>query len=298
MAPNNLVSIITINYNQSLVTNQLLKSLSKTTWPEIEILVVDNNSELSQFRLIDNSYSNVRIIKSDKNLGFAGGNNLGLKEAKGKYILLLNNDTEVEPDFIDMLIYRLEKEENVGVVSPKIKYFDAPDIIQYAGYTPINKITLRMHAIGHKQKDDGQFNKPIETNFAHGCAMMSKREIINKVGLIPEEYFLYYEEQDWSLMIKKAGYKIWYEPESVVYHKESVSVQKQSPLKTYFMNRNRILFMRRNIKGIFKLLSILYIFFISVPNNSIRFAIKQNWNHLQAYWKGLVWNLSVLNVNN
>jgi GT2 family glycosyltransferase len=294
MNQNCLVSIITINFNQALVTNQLLESLSKVAWPNVEILVVDNGSQESDFNRLESSYSNVRIIRSHSNLGFAGGNNLGIKDAKGKYILLLNNDTIVEPNFIDPLIYRIENEENVGVVCPKIKYFDNPDTIQYAGFSKMNKITLRMHAIGYKQKDKGQYNKPAETHFAHGCALMSKRDVIQKAGLMPEQYFLYYEEQDWSLKIRQAGYKIWYEPESIVYHKESLSVQKGSPLKTYFLNRNRILFMRRNIKGIYKLLSVLYIFFISVPKNLLDYIIANNWNHLHAYWKGIMWNLTTL----
>jgi len=288
-----LISVITINYNQSQVTNQLLESLQKVTWPAVEIIVVDNNSHGKDADKINNPYSNVTIVRNNKNLGFAGGNNAGIKIAKGDYILLLNNDTEVEPGFLEPLVDCFEKHPLAGAVSPKIRYYYQPDTIQYAGFTKMNPFTLRMNGIGSGEKDRGQHDKTVETEFAHGCAMMVPRSVIKKVGLMPEIYFLYYEEHDWSTAIRRNGYEIYYKPESLVLHKESISVQKNSLLKTYFINRNRILYMRRNFSWFQKLVSGCFILFVSVPKNTIKYLLASEFKHLLAYRDAIIWNLTM-----
>lgn len=287
-----LVSIITINYKQAIVTNQLLASLEKVTWPMIEVIVIDNNSGKKDLAKLNTDYRNVKLISNEKNLGFAGANNIGIKASKGDYILLLNNDTEVEPNFLNPMIKVFNNYNNIGAVSPKIKFFQRPNTIQYAGFTAMNPFTLRMSAVGAHQIDDGTYNKPLETHYAHGCAMMVSREVIDKVGLMPEEYFLYYEELDWSTAIKKKGFRIFVQPNSEIYHKESITVKKHSPLKTYFINRNRILFMRRNFSWFIKLISTLYLVFISIPKNAITFLVKREFEHLHAYIDAIIWNVS------
>ncbi len=284
------ISIVTINYGQSKVTNQLLDSLQKLTWPNFEILIVDNNSENEDYKHINTAYSNTQLIRSDYNRGFAGGNNLGIKYAKGDYILLLNNDTEVVSGFIEPMVEIFDNEPDAGIVSPKIKFFYNPNYIQYAGFTPMNPFTLRMNAIGSKKNDDGSFDTVNETPFAHGCAMMIRADVIRKVGLMPEEYFLYYEEHDWSTSIRRAGYKIFYQPKSVVFHKESISVQKSSPLKTYYLNRNRILYMRRNFSVLNRIASWTYLLLVSIPVNLVRYILASDNKHLKAYRSAILWN--------
>ena len=287
-----LISIVTINYNQADVTNQLLKSLSEITWPNIEIILVDNNSRKENYLKLNASYKNVKIIRTHKNLGFAGGNNVGMKQANGSYILLLNNDTEVPTGFIEPMVRLFENNNSIGAVSPKIKYFSQPEIIQYAGFTKMNPFTLRMKAVGNKQMDNGSFNTVEETAFAHGCAMMIPKRVLNNVGPMHEDYFLYYEEHDWSNAIKKAGYKIYFQPESEVYHKESISIQKNSPLKTYFLNRNRILYMRRNLNWLNRISSMFYLLTVSIPKNVLSYTFKKEKDHLYAYLDALVWNVT------
>ena len=286
------VSIITINYKQAIVTNQLLASLQKLTWPELDVIVVDNNSGQESTDKIDTGYSNTSLIINSENLGFAGGNNVGIKASSGEYILLLNNDTEVIPGLIEPMIELLEKDSRIGAVSPKIKFYHHPDLIQYAGFTPMHPLTLRMRAHGYKEQDQGQHDQGGETSFAHGCAMMIPRRVVSQVGMMPEEYFLYYEEHDWSTAIRRQGYKIYYEPRSLVYHKESVSVQGESLLKTYFLNRNRILYMRRNHPYFQRVVATLFLLLISIPKNMITYLVNQQGNHLKVYCQALIWNLS------
>lgn len=293
-----LVSIITINYKQSGVTNELLKSLTNVKSPAFEVIVVDNASGNDDHKKIDTSYPFVKLIISDKNLGFAGGNNLGYQYAKGDYILLLNNDTEVDPGFLTPMVDLLAGDKTIGAVSPKIRYFYHPDTIQYAGFSPMSKLTLRMHAWGFKEKDTGQHDEMRQTDFAHGCAMMVPRRVIEHVGVMCDDYFLYYEEHDWSTRIRKAGYRIMYQPASLVLHKESISVQKDSPLKTYYINRNRIFYMRRNVKGSARWIATAYLVFISIPKNLLSFLIRGKMAHLKAYARAVTWHLKNKNIKN
>ncbi|MCD6354852.1 MAG: glycosyltransferase family 2 protein [Prolixibacteraceae bacterium] len=294
-----LVSVITINYNQSQVTLELLRSLRKITYPNVEIIVVDNASPTDNPQRIKETFPEIKLIISKKNLGFAGGNNLGIKASKGEYLLFVNNDTEVSPRFIEPLTELLQSNPAIGMVSPKIKFHWNPELIQYAGYTKMNPYTVRNNSIGYHQKDEGQFNKIKETNSVHGAAMMVPRAVVEKAGLMPEIYFLYYEEHDWAEMIKREGYKIYYQPNSFILHKESVSTGKESPLKTYYINRNRMIFARRNFKGMQRLTSMLFLLFISFPKNSLKYLVSGKFNHLAAYLRAVGWNFTHFkSVNN
>jgi len=286
-----LVSIITVNYNQSEVTCQLISSLQKITYKNIEIIVVDNGSPNDNPEKIKIRFPEVIFIKSIDNLGFAGGNNLGIKVAKGEYYFFLNNDTEVPENFLEPLIEFLSTSTNAGVVSPQIQYFYHPGTIQYAGYSPMSKYSIRNSGIGYKEINKGQYNSITETNYAHGAAMLVPRKVIEQVGMMPEIYFLYYEEYDWCEMIKQKGYKIYYIPQSLVFHKESVSTQSDSPLKTYYLFRNRILWVRRNRKGIEKMMAMLYLLLVAFPKNYLSLISKGNWENSRELTNALIWNL-------
>ena len=284
-----LVSIITVNYNQAKVTCELLKSLSNISYRNTEIIVVDNASSEGT-TLIRNQFPGVKLICSDKNLGFAGGNNLGLKSAHGKYILFINNDVEVSPNFLEPLVARLSHLDTTAAVSPKIKYFTPGTTIQYAGSYAVNPFTLRNTHIGTGEVDHGQYNEPRLTSYAHGACMLVKKSVIDLIGSMDEHFFLYYEEQDWCERMNRNGFHIFYVPQSEVYHKESMSTGKNSPLKTYYLSRNRILFARKNFKGIQFLISMLYLTFISVPKNS--FSLFKEKEKLAAYFAGIFWNFT------
>ncbi len=289
-----LVSIITVNYNQLEVTCDLLESLRKISYPNIEILVVDNASAENP-EPIKERYPEIELILSEENLGFAGGNNLALRRAKGDYFLFLNNDTEVEPDFLEPLIACLQSDKKIGMVSPKIRFYDVPDTIQYAGYTPMNSLTVQQHLIGCKEKDEGQFNESRETFSIHGAAMCFPRKVVEEVGLMADIFFLYYEELDWAERVKKAGYKAWYVADSLIFHKESVSTGRESPLRTYYIARNRILFARRNFGGFALLFNMMFVHFVSAPVNLLRHLRQRRFDLAKAYFRALGWNMTHFN---
>ncbi|MFT5249421.1 MAG: GT2 family glycosyltransferase [Saprospiraceae bacterium] len=290
-----LVSIVSVNYDQPIVTCEMLASLRKVTYPNFEILVVDNASPNKSPDIIKEMYPEIQLIISDKNLGFAGGNNIALKQAKGDYILLLNNDTEVQPNFLDSLVELMESDQKIGITSSKILYFYENNIIQYAGIPPLHPITSRGGSDGDKEVDSGQYNEVKETFYPHGACMMIRKSILKEIGLLYEGYFLYYEEYDFAERVRKAGYKIYYQPNSCILHKESISTGRNSPLKTYYMNRNRMLFLRRNSNGLTFLLAMTYFIVISLPKNTAKYLF--NKEHLIALYRGTFWNISNFNIN-
>ncbi|HTL07044.1 MAG TPA: glycosyltransferase family 2 protein [Chitinophagaceae bacterium] len=286
------VSIITLNYNQAAVTCEFLASCSQLQYSNYEILVCDMASDTDPTPLITaGNYPKTRLLLSKKNLGFAGGNNWGMRQAKGDFIFIVNNDTEVTPGLIQRLLAPFYKDASIGVTSPKIKFFFQPGIIQYAGFNRMNHFTGRTSTVGEMQQDAGQFDTPGETFGAHGCAMMVKREVIEKVGMFPERFFLYYEEWDWSARIRRAGYKIWYTADATIYHKESMSVGKKNPMKVFYHTRNRILYMRRNSTWYQQIVFFLFFIFFVIPRYVIDYFRKGEFEQLKNFFKGFAWNL-------
>ena len=295
------ISIITVNYNGLKDTCELIDTLPLEE-KSLEVIVVDNASKEDDASIIEQRYPSVQVIRSKENLGFAGGNNLGIKAAHGKYLFFINNDTILKPQasarpkdacyqrdarILNPLIDRLESSPKIGAVCPKIRFAWDNNPIQFAGYTPLSQITMRNKSIGYGEEDRGQYDTAHPTPYAHGAAMMVKREVIDKVGLMPECYFLYYEELDWSMMFRRAGYDIWYEPACTIYHKESQSTGQKSPLKAYYMTRNRLLFAKRNIPGIQKYMTYCYLIGTVAVRDILKHALKGNTSLLRATLNGI-----------
>lgn len=286
---NPLVSIISVHFNHLEVTEEFIQSILKIDYDPVEIFVVDNGSMEEPIVPIIEKYPQINFIISKKNLGFAGGNNLAIKKAKGDFLLFINNDTEVEPDFLEPLVNHFNENDKLGMVCPLIKYFNT-NIIQYAGNSAINNFTGRSSRTGFKEEDKGQYNAKFQTEMIDGAAVLVKKEVIEIIGPMPEVFFLYYEEIDWCTQAKNAGYEIWVNGHSVVYHKESMSVGNNSPFKLYYMTRNRVLFLRRNTKGVQKLSWVLFFVFFTIPKNSILYLLKRDYQSLKAFYKGLIYH--------
>lgn len=285
---NDKVSIITVNYNGANDTCELIESLRKNESYPYELIVVDNGStDLEGFHKIKNYYPDIKVIRSDKNLGFAGGNNIGIPHATGNYLFFLNNDTIITRPILEILVKRLEGDAKTGCVSPKTTFWPQSNKLQYAGATKMSYITLRNEFIGYMQEDDGRFDTPQETAFANGAAMMIRTADIQKFGLMAEHYFLYYEELDWCTFMQKAGFSVWYEPRAIVGHKESASVGLQSPLQVYYHTRNRLIFAQRTLSDSFeRRCSYLYQTFVAIPKHFLTFLCKGKFNLISPLIKG------------
>lgn len=249
------VFIIVLHYKGIKDTLECLLSLEKIFIPKeisLNTVIVDNASK-------DNLKSlKAEIIRNDKNLGFAEGNNIGIKYALSKgadHILLLNNDTLVDRDFLKELVFAIEKNSKFGIAVPKI-YFakghefhknrykkeDLGRVIWYAGGEIDWKNAIASH-IGVDEVDRGQFDKETNTEFATGCCMLIRKEVFGKVGLLDKKYFLYYEDSDFSQRVLKDGYEIKFVPQAVLWHKNAGSSGGSgSELQDYYITRNRMLF--------------------------------------------------------
>ncbi len=254
------VFIVILNYKGHRDTLELLDLLKKITKDGIELrVVVVDNFPSDPIKLEDEKYKdlNLNAIYNEKNLGFSGGNNVGIKYSLGNgadYVVILNNDTFVDKDFLKELIETAESDDKIGIVAPKI-YFakgfefhkdrykkdELGKVIWYAG----GKIDWKNVIGNHRGLDDvdkGQFDEDGETQMATGCCFLVKKEVLERVGLYDDRYFLYFEDADLSERVKKAGYKIMYEPKAIIWHKNAQSTGAGSDLQTYFQTRNRLLF--------------------------------------------------------
>jgi GT2 family glycosyltransferase len=289
-----VVSIVTVNFNQPDVTEDLLKSLRDVnTYRRLEIIVVDNGSKPNPVPTWEVKYPDVVFIRSETNTGFAGGNNLGITQATGDYLFLINNDTEVTPHLIGDLVDTMESNSKIGLLSPKIHYFDQPGTLQYAGYTPMNYYTARNACIGQFEKDEGQYDdRSGVTGYAHGAAMMISQAALLKAGGMAENYFLYYEELDWCERIRKAGYEVHVNLSALIYHKESVSVGKRTALKEFFMNRNRILFIRKNASPMTFFIFCLYFLFAVIPRNLFHYITHREYHFIPVFLRAISWHFT------
>lgn len=255
------VSIIVLNWDGLEDTSELLHSLKKVNYPEINILVVDNNSSGNDADRLEAAFDKyIKVIRSDKNLGFAGGNNLGIKKAledDTDYILLLNNDITVNPDFLEILVNKFETENQAGIIAPRINYYDEPEKIWSDGGT-VSRIRGSGFAYSDKLETEVEMADKSVT-FVSGCCMLIKRDVLLKVGLFDENYFLYTEDTDLCLRTIKAGFKIYVTPRSKIFHKINSSTKtKHSTLPLYYTTRNRLYFAKKNFRSTYYL-TIIYL---------------------------------------
>jgi GT2 family glycosyltransferase len=242
------VLIIIVCYNGCADTLACLRSLRRLTYDPAcyEILVVDNASRDSTVAQVRALHPEVSIIETGANLGFAAGNNVGLRYALDKgfeYALLLNNDTEVEPDFLAHLVATCEYDSQIGVAGPTICYYEAPDTVWSAGGS-INwqRGTSTMHHIGRPLATLG--NEIRTVDFVTGCALFCRCTTLQQVGLLDERFFMYYEETEWCTRVQRAGLRIVHVPAAQIWHKIPLQDRVDRPYVAYYMTRNRLLFLQ------------------------------------------------------
>ena len=289
MVKNSKVAIIIVNWKQYELTKSCLFSLKKINYNDYQIILIDNESNLKELKVIKNQFDNIITFSNERNLGFTEANNIGIKHAiknEFEYVLLINNDTEVEKNFINPLLDSLEKNKNLGAVQPLIlnfvnrkKVWNAGGFLnKFFGYSYVNK------------------NKELIKNnidWITGCCFFIKVEVIKKIGLLDESFFAYYEDVDWSIKIKNTGFDLAFINSSVIYHHGSKSSQNElsegtlSPFVHYLNIRNHILLLRKN-RDIFNFLGVLLFQFFKIISYSIYFILRLRINKLNMVYKGLI----------
>lgn len=245
-----LIYIVLLNWNSWKDTAECIESCRNLLYPDFRLLIVDNGSSDGSESILRERFPDIEFIQTGQNLGFAGGNNVGISyalERGADYVWLLNNDTVVEPDALSALVRVAQADKKVGMVGSKIVYHGDPDILWYAGAVLDPERPYHPYHLGLNDKDRGQYGEISETGYVTGCSLLASREMIELVGLLDDELFLYFEDVDWSARAKTAGWKLMYCPDSLVYHKVSLSIGgAASPTLLYYTSRNRLYFVKEN----------------------------------------------------
>ena len=271
-----MVSIIIVNYKDPKDTLSCLVSLNSLSYEEHEIIVVDNGSESDKTSQFIHANNRVKVINLVDNSGFASGANAGIKMARGKYILLLNNDTEVTANMLEPMVKAMESNDKIGMLSPQIRFFHNKELIQYAGASNIHPILGRGTKLGYKEKVSEKYNTSGYTELCNGACMLIRRHVIEDVGLLPENYFMYYEEHDFTETAKALGWKCYYCAESKVYHKSGGTIGQDSPLRNYYLLRNRLVFQRKFQNGFSLVASLIYHTIVIYPKSFIQAVLKKD----------------------
>jgi len=241
------VAIIILNWNGWRDTLVSVASCRKLTWLNFRIFVVDNASTDGSENFLRQALQEVEIIQSGENLGFAGGNNIGIRRALelgADYIWLLNNDAVADSQALKRLVEAMENDPRVGIAGSKIFYHDEPRKIWFAGGM-WKKGRLHWHQRGANRIDKGQFDEPCEVGSVSGCSLLARSTTIEKIGLMDEKFFLYWEDTEWCARVNKEGYRVIFVPSSKVWHKVSASTRQSSFSQYYYFTRNGFNFLRR-----------------------------------------------------
>lgn len=303
------VIIIILNYNGAPDTIDCLQSLLKISYPKYRVIIIDNDSsddsfetieQFLRFKSIDHLVSGhpeadknmtdklpfVTLIRNDKNGGYGYGNNVGIQyalENNADYVLILNNDTIVSPDFLEPLVQMCEDDDRIGIVTGKIYFHDRSDIIWFNG-GKFNPYTAKVEHIHFNEKDVGQ-KAPGENTFISGCMWLIPRKVVENVGCLNEEYFMYVEDLEYCQRILNQGYTLKVCENSKLWHKVgSSSGGNFSKFSVFWMARNKVIFISTHVPKIYKFIAFLYL----IVGNSIRWIKTNNFILLKTHIKGII----------
>ena len=283
------VAIVSVNYNQTELTGEMLASIEAAGLHEwCEVYVVDNASEVDGSPVLAKAYPWVRTLRSDENLGFAGGNNLAIRRTQAEYVFLLNNDALIDAGVLEGLLSRFRENPRLGIVSPII--YDYPQrgdrpTIQYAGATAVSPLTGR-NTTQHCGETPEVLPKGVHaTAYAHGAALLVSRDAMNAAGLMDEGFFLYYEELDYCERVRRAGFEIAVDHDVAIWHRESVSTGVDSAFKTYWINRSRILYQRRNLSTVKSAVFQAFYLGLVLPMHGLKHLLAGRTAHAAAMWR-------------
>jgi GT2 family glycosyltransferase len=263
------VTVIILNWNGKADTVECLGSFEHVDYPNYEILLVDNASTDNSVELFKARYPGIKIMVNPINLGYAEGNNVGIRRAiedRSDYIMILNNDTVVDPEFMTEMVAAAEEVPGVGFIGPMNYYYDykgRKDIINFAGGI-FSIYRGSTYNIGINEVDRGQYNEIKESSYIPGSCVMVKREVIEKIGLIDPEYFTYWEDTDWCIRAVKAGYRSVYVPKAKIWHKIGVQKGKKNIKAYYYFGRNVFLLVKKHASVLEKVVFMLYYFSFKV----------------------------------
>lgn len=286
------VAIILVNYNGKEYIKECIESIQAIDYKNYKIIVVDNNSTDDSLVYLKSLGNEIKLIEAKENGGFSFGNNLGIKyaiENGFEYFLLLNNDTLVKRDFLSKMLESFNRNPDAGIVGAKIMYYPEKNRIWFGG-GDVSWTRFRVVHNHIKETDNGQCNAEVEINFMTGCAMLISKEVIEKVGLLDEEYFMYCEDLDYSFKVLDNNFKIIFNPEAIVYHKVSLSSGgEDSAFSLYWKTKNTLKVMKKfkHRTSLFNYLLGNFIFYLEHVVKAIKYKINGNVENYNAIKKAL-----------
>jgi GT2 family glycosyltransferase len=282
-------AIVILNWNNAPDTIECLESVSRLDYPNYRVLVVDNGSTDGSVGLIRAAHPNVKIIETGENLGYAGGNNFGIRHvlrSGADFVFIVNNDVIVAPDCLSRLVTAAQHETLAGLIGPKVYHRERPDHIQSAGI--VLDASFRSHHRGLNELDTGQFNTIDEVDAIVGCAIFARRDALLHIDLLDPSYFMYHEDIDWCCRARKAGYKVLYVPHGEVWHRDSQIRAADLPRITYYMTRNAYLLMSKQSTGFLIKARVVFQDLVWLTN----WTLNPKWRHKReqrdALLKGLI----------
>ena len=287
------ISIIIPHYNNSKILVECINSIYQSTFKNLEIIVVDNNSTDSSCEIIRNNFPNVIIQKSSINLGYAGGCNLGSKSAKGRYLLFMNNDTIIDKNCIKNLLFKLESDPKISSVQPKIININNPLYFDYAGASGgfIDYLVFpfsRGRIFNLIEEDKSQYQNSIKIFWASGACFLTRKEVFKKVGGFDSSLFAHMEEIDYHWKCHLINYDVWIEPSSVLYHHGGLTLKMGSPKKTYLNHRNSLILLLSN----YSLIRSILFFIIRIPFeliSSLKYLLNLRLMHFINHYIAFIW---------
>ena len=239
------VGVIVLHWNKIAETRLCIQSLSNLHYQNLRIFLIDNGSDIDLESLVGEEFSNIRVIRSNENIGFAGGCNIGISasiEDGCEFVWLLNNDTTVDSSALGYLVEKAEAVKPAGIIGSTILEKDNRNIVNHMGGRIYPYLGLCVHLGKGSQYVSAPKESDINPSYVTGCSMLARVKMIQEVGLLDEGYFLYWEDADWCVRAQRMGWKIAIAYESEVYHEGSSSLGSASPLKGYYLARNSLRF--------------------------------------------------------
>ena len=284
-----LLYIVILNNNRGEDTLACLASLSQSDYKNIKIILLDNASTDGSVQAVRNEYADVQIVPIRENLGYSGNNNVGIQAALNQcadWVLVLNDDTSLDPSCLSLLMQAGGSDSKIGIVGPMVYHFDEPNVIQSAGGI-LGKYWQSFH-LGQNELDKGDFNTPLQVEWISGCAILVRRAVIEQVGMLDPNYFLYWEDTEWCIRANRAGWKIVHVPQAKLWHKGVQRDYQPKPYVTYYVTRNHLFTLAKHNAPL-----IVWVYTIAqIIKTLASWSLKPRWGfkreHRDAMWRGML----------
>jgi GT2 family glycosyltransferase len=288
MVPALVISVI-LNTNRRIDTLECLDSLLRNSYPNQKVVVLDNHSTDGSIPAICEAYPDVQIIELEKNLGYAGNNNVGIKaalEQGAEWVLVLNEDIILDSECVRELVEVGEQDRQIGILGPLIYHYNEPRVIQSAGGL-LGRYWQSIH-LGKNELDRGQYHLPHAVEWISGCAILVRRAAIEQAGMLDKDYFIYWEETEWCIRIGRAGWKIVNVPQARIWHKGVQRNYEPKPSFTYYATRNHLLTLAKHKAP----LGARFVTWIQILRTLASWSIRPKWrnkhHHRNAMWRGVI----------